>query len=88
MSAEPRWHWRNCRSIGFSVSFWLWPWMLGAGREDDVYGGEMYVGIGPFGLSLSYSCGNCSSTGLERYTGLSLEEAHERALKYEGRPTP
>lgn len=82
---EPAWHWRNCRSIGFGLHLWIWPWALGVDRDDDVYGGQMTLAIGPFGFSLHYSVGNCSSYGLDRFTGLSEVEAYERACKYEGR---
>ena len=41
--AEPRWHWRNCRSLGLRFCLWLWPWAIGAHREDDVYGGELRI---------------------------------------------
>lgn len=83
--AEPRWHWRNCRSLGLRFCLWLWPWAIGAHREDDVYGGERWLYIGPLSIGVSYSIGNCSSAGLDRFTGLSEAEAYERALRYEER---
>lgn len=84
-TSEPRWHWRNCRSIGVSLHFWVWPWAFGVFREEDVYGGERGVHFGPLGFNVHYSIGNCSSYGLDRFTGLSEVEAFSRALRYEGR---
>lgn len=81
---EPRWHWRNCRSIGLRVEIWLWPWHFGLYREDDVYGGGRFVNIGPLTIGLQYSIGNVSSDGLDRFTGLSDIEAYERAERWEG----
>jgi len=81
---EPRWHWRNCRSIGFSLHFWAWPWAFRIERDDDVYGGRMDVHIGLLGVTMHYSIGNRSSYGLDRFTALSEYEALERASKYEG----
>lgn len=80
-----RWHWRNCRSLGFSLHLWLWPWTIGAYRDDDVYGGARYLSLGPLCLGIHYSIGNCSSYGLDRFTGLSECEAAERAERWEGR---
>jgi hypothetical protein len=79
-----RWHWRNCRSIGFSLHFWIWPWAFGAFRSEDVYGGERGFMAGPFGAHIHYSIGNCSSYGLDRFTALSENEAVERASVFEG----
>ncbi|RWO23313.1 hypothetical protein [Mesorhizobium sp.] len=82
---QARWHWRNCRSVGFGFALWLWPWAIGVYREDDVFGGERGVHFGPIGFSISYSIGNRSSSGLDRFTGLSDAEAYDRAARYEGR---
>lgn len=82
---EARWHWRNCRSIGIGFQFWVWPWAFGTFRSEDVYGGERGLHLGPVTISIHYSIGNCSSYGLDRFTGLSEAEAYDRALKYEGR---
>lgn len=81
---SPRWHWRNCRSLGLSVHFWLWPWQFGFYRDDDVYGGAQYFNLGPLVFGLHFSIGNCSANGLERFTGLSEIEAWKRACKWEG----
>jgi len=81
---QPGWHWRNCRSLGFSLHLWLWPWAFGLFRHDDVYGGEMGIHLGPLGFNVHYSIGNCSSYGLDRFTGLSEVEAYERAVRFEG----
>jgi len=78
---RPGWHWRNCRSFGLSFQFWLWPWAFGVNRGDDLYGGEMWAHLGPISVGLAYSIGNCSSAGLDRFTGLSEAEAYERALR-------
>ncbi len=76
---EPGWTWRNCRSLGLKMELWLWPWALGTHRDEDVYGGERWLLIGPLGVGIAYSIGNSSSEGLERFTGLSEAEAYERA---------
>lgn len=75
------WAWRNCRSIGFRFCFWLWPWALGFHRDEDIYGGDRWVYAGPFSFGISYSIGNASSRGIDRFTALSEQEAHERALR-------
>lgn len=77
----PGWAWRNCRSLGIGLEFWIWPWGASFHRDDDVYGGEMGFAFGPIGVRLQYSIGNVSSEGLERFTGLSCEQAYERALR-------
>lgn len=83
--AEPRWHWRNCRSFGLKIGIWAWPWARPAAfREEDVYGGERGFRIGPFDFSIAYSIGNGSAEGLERFTGLSEAKAYERAARWEG----
>lgn len=82
---EPRWHWRNCRSLGIRFDIWLWPWAISAYRGDDFAGGERWLHFGPFGFGLVYSIGNISSDGLDRFTGLSDTEAYERAERYEVR---
>lgn len=81
--AEPRWHWRNCRSIVLRFDLFLWPWHLSARRDDDVFGGEMGVNFGPLAFTLYYGIGNSSSYGLERFTALSETEAYDRAEKWE-----
>lgn len=81
---KPRWHWRNCRSIGFSLHFWVWPWAFGIMRDDDVYGGRVDIHAGPFGATMHYSIGNRCSYGLDRFTALSEHDAWERASKYKG----
>lgn len=83
-STEPSWHWRNCRSLGFKFDVWLWPWALGMNRVEDVYGGERWAYLGPFGFAIAYSIGNRSSDGLDRFTALSEHDAYERAVRYEG----
>ena len=80
---DPRWHWRNCRALGLGLHLRLWPWAFGVLRDDDVYGGHMSLHLGPLSLSVHYSIGNCSSYGLERFTGLSESEAYERACRME-----
>jgi len=85
MAGEPRWHWRNCRDIGFSVHFFPLSWSLRFERDADVYGGDWRLHIGPFGFVMHANIGNCSSDHWhEAKLGLSMEEAWERALRYEG----
>lgn len=81
--ADPCWHWRNCRSLGLRLELWLWPWAFGAYRDDDVYGGDAGLHLGPISVGLRYSIGNASSYGLERFTALSEEAAFERAQQWE-----
>ena len=82
-AAEPRWHWRNCRSIGFSVEFWPLDWSLEIQSTGDVYGGQTAIAVGPVVLCLYYDIGNCSSYGPERRWALSEVEAYSRAVKFE-----
>lgn len=82
--ADPRWHWRNCRSLGLSVAFWPLDWDLGVQRSGDVYGGETAVGFGPFVLCLYYNIGNASNRNTP--WALCENEAYERARKWEARP--
>ncbi|MCW1844196.1 hypothetical protein [Prosthecomicrobium hirschii] len=85
MPSEPRWHWRNCRDIGIGVQFWPLMWKLGAVRDTDVYGGEWRLDLGPFTLIVFANIGNCSSENrFEAWRGLSLEEAWNRAIRFEG----
>lgn len=57
--AEERsgWQWRECRSIGVSVGFWVWPWAFGPYRDDDWYGGHSGFEIGPLDFRLTYNNG-------------------------------
>lgn len=82
---NPSWHWRNCRSIGIRFDFWLWPWSLGVYRDEDLYGGERWIYIGPICIGVAYSIGNASSSGPDRFTALSESDAFVRAAKYEER---
>lgn len=81
-----RWFWRNCRSIGFGLQFWVWPWAIGAHRDEDIYGGQRQLYLGPLALSIHYSIGNASSYGLDRFTALSEAEAYERAQRFGDAP--
>lgn len=78
------WTWRNCRSVGLHASFWVWPWAFGRHREEDVYGGERWIYLGPISFGIAYSIGNASSYGLDRFTALHESEAYERAAKRSG----
>ena len=62
--AEPenKWKWRDCRSVGVSVGFWLWPWALGPYRDDDVFGGYAGFEIGPLDFRVSYNNGGREPT--------------------------
>lgn len=71
---EPGWHWRNCRSVGIEISFWIWPWAFSADRDEDVYGGSRWLNLGPITLKLSYSIGSPDNGGL------SETEAWNRAM--------
>jgi hypothetical protein len=83
---EPRWHWRNCRSLGFNFSLWLWPWHLAAYRNEDVYGGERWLHVGPLSVGITFSIGNASSENpVEARTALHETDAYDRALSFEGR---
>lgn len=83
--AEPRWHWRNCRSIGVSVNFFPLTWRFGFERDADVYGGDWRLMLGPMGFVLHANIGNSSSENrFEAWRGLSEIEAWNRACKYEG----
>lgn len=77
-TAEPRWHWRNCRSIGLAVSLWPLDWCIKAERSDDVYGGSAHVSVGPLTIGLSYSIG-----APDHLFGLSEVQAYNRACAYE-----
>ncbi|MDQ0510948.1 hypothetical protein [Ancylobacter amanitiformis] len=84
--AEPRWHWRNCRDIGFSAHLFPLTWHFGFEKDADVYGGNWRLGLGPIGFTLHASIGHCSSENrFEAWLGMSESEAWERACKYEGR---
>lgn len=84
---EPRWHWRNCRSLSLSFCLRVWPWVAQAGRDEDVYGGRRWIAIGPFSVMLEFDIGNSSSENrLVAATGLSESEAWDRACRFEGRP--
>jgi len=84
---DPRWHWRNCRSIGISFQFWPTAWSFGAERNADVYGGEWRMNIGPFSFILHASIGNVSSENrFESWLGLSMDEAWKRSLRFEEPP--
>ena len=85
MSDQPRWHWRNCRSVYLSIIFAPFDWRLLAWRQEDVYGGSMAACIGPVIFELRYDIGDCSAEhGLQRLIGLSENEAYERACRWEG----
>ena len=82
---NPGWHWRNCRSIGISVSFFPLSWRLGFERDADVFGGNWRLTLGPLDFSLHACIGNSSSDNrFEAWLGLSEVEAWNRACKYEG----
>lgn len=81
-----RWHWRNCRNIGFNFGFYLLQWRLSVWRDSDVNGLDRSIAVGPFRFTLHADIGNCSSENrFEAWLGLSEGEAYRRALKYEGR---
>ena len=75
------WTWKNCRSIGISVQFWLWPWHIGTYRSDDCYGGEMVLSLGPLCFVLHYSIGNASANSIASWGALSEIEAYQRSTK-------
>jgi len=82
---ELRWHWRNCREIGFTAQFYPLYWRLRALREVGVCGGQWWVNIGPFIFTLSANIGNASSENrFEAWLGLPEEEAIKRAVRLEG----
>jgi hypothetical protein len=82
---SPGWHWRNCRSIGVSVSFFPLSWRLGFERDADVFGGNWRLTLGPIDFCLHACIGNSSSDNrFEAWLGLSEVEAWNRAGKYEG----
>lgn len=75
-----RFYWRNCRSLGFRFRFWIWPWVFGVNRDEDLYGGERSLFLGPLEFGVSYSIGNSSAKHWwERLGGMSEAEAAERA---------
>lgn len=52
------WRWRNLRSLGLSVGVWPIEWTLGIVREDDQFGGQIAVLVGPLEFTLSYNDGS------------------------------
>jgi hypothetical protein len=83
--AEPRWHWRNCRDIGVSIGVFPLTWRFGIEKDFDVYGGSCVLSFGPLYVELHANIGNPSSDNrFEAWRGLSLEEAWERARRFEG----
>ena len=89
---DPRWHWRNCRAISVEFALFVWPWHLGWGSTADVYGCRLALAVGPIGLAIECSIGDVSREPwtifhrLANWTGLSEEEAYERAERWEARP--
>ncbi len=82
---DPRWHWRNCRSLSLSLHVRVWPWRFSAERLDDYDGGRRSVSFGPITVGLDYGIGNISSENpIIAATGLSECEAWDRALRFEG----
>lgn len=83
------WVWSNCRQFSIGLRVWLWPFAFGLWKEEDVYGGERHIFIGPFHLLMSYSIGNCSAEHWwERVGALSEAEAFDRAVLRTKPPTP
>lgn len=81
-----KWHWRNCRDIGFSIHFWPLTWRFGFERDADVYGGDWRLQLGPIMFTLSANIGNCSSENrFEAWRGLSEVEAVDRANMFEAK---
>lgn len=82
---SPGWHWRNCRSIGVTFSFFPLSWRFGFERDADVFGGNWRLTLGPIDFCLHACIGNSSSDNrFEAWLGLSEIEAWNRACKYEG----
>ena len=52
------WRWRDCRSLGIGARLWLWPWQFGFHVDEDQYGGERSLSLGPLDISISYSVGS------------------------------
>lgn len=83
---EPRWHWRNCRDLGFSLDVWPPTWRFGIDRDFDVYGGTARINCGPISFAMHANIGNCSSPNrFEAWRGLGEANAWARAAKWEGR---
>ena len=82
---EPGWHWRNCRRLSVSIDLRIWPFLsMGCGRDETVYGGDMWAWFGPLAICLRYDHGNSSDPGINGRGALSEVEAYERACRYEG----
>lgn len=58
-SDEPlsQWQWRNCRSAAITFQIWICPWALKFYREDDCFGGERGLHIGPLTVGIAYNVG-------------------------------
>lgn len=59
--SDGHWYWRNCRSLGFGLRFWLWPMAFGWHVSEDQFGGDRHFYLGPLDLSIHYSIGNASA---------------------------
>jgi hypothetical protein len=80
----PGWHWRNCREIGFGMSFWPLTWVFGFERSGDVYGVVYHLSLGPLLLQLHANIGDVNRS--VPWRGLSGAEAYDRACRFGGRP--
>jgi len=67
--------------IELHIEIMPWRWGFGLDRDDDVFGGQRWLQIGPLVFVAVYDIGNCSDP--RDWIGLSEMEAERRAQKYQ-----
>lgn len=79
---EPRpFRWRNCRELSVAIWFSImpWQWQIGVERSGDHTESRIGMQLGPVGLQIIATTGNCSAEGWRGRFGLGDEQAWERS---------